>query len=274
MKERVTLTIEKDILEKVDKTVNHSDIKNRSHAVELMLIKAMGENQPRKAVILAGGHGRQTHPMLPNAMIRVQNKPLLEHNIMLLKKYGVKEIMISIGEGGEIIKEYFSDGKEWNLKITYMEEDEPLGTAGPLHNLKGQIDSSFLLLNADELKEIDLEDMFDFHHRNKGMITMALTTIEDPSQYGVAVMNGHKIMAFVEKPPKERAPSKLINAGLYILEPEVLKMVPVGFSLLEQDILPKLARQEKLMGYVFSGQWFDTRTEENLKVAERDWKGE
>lgn len=273
MKERVTLTIERDILEKVDQTVNHADVKNRSHAIEMMLIKAMGEHKPTMAVILAGSHTKQEDERLPRAMKRVQNKPLLEHNLLLLKKYGVKDIMIGLGENGDLIKEYFTDGRELDMKITYLEEEEPLGTGGPLYRLRGLVDKTFLLLNADELKNIDLEDMFEFHKRNNGLITMALTTIEDPSKYGVAVMNGPKIMTFVEKPSKEHAPSKLINAGLYLLEPEVLRLIPEGFSMIEQDILPKLAGQDKLVGYVFSGQWFDTGTENKLKEAESHWKG-
>ena len=273
MKERVTLTIEKDVLEKVDKTVNNSDVKNRSHAVELLLIKALGENRPFQAVILAGGNQKLTSEKLPKAMIRIQNKPLLEYNITLVKKHGVKEIIICIDEKGSAIKEYFSDGKEFGVDITYLEEKEPLGTAGPLSKLKGRINSTFLLLNADELKNIDLEDMFDFHRKNKGLATLSLTTIDDPAKYGVAVMNGNRIMTFVEKPSKEHAPSKLINAGLYLLEPEVVKMVPEGFSMIEQDILPRLAREDKLMGYIFSGQWLDTNTNQKIGEAESTWRG-
>jgi NDP-sugar pyrophosphorylase family protein len=270
MKERVTLTIEREILQKIDSRINSVDIKNRSHAIELLLTKALGENKPQQAIILAGGKFDQK---LPSAMQRVQNKPLLEHNIELLKKYGIKDIVISIGAKGEIIKEYFGDGKELGVNISYIEENEPLGTAGPLYKLKGKIESTFVLLNADELKNIDLEDLFEFHRSNKSTATMALTTIADPTKYGVAVMNGHRIMTFIEKPTKEHAPSKLINAGLYILEPEVIKMVPEGYAMLEQDILPRLAGQDKLLGYVFGGQWFDTSSQQKIVEAERDWSG-
>nr|MCK4929475.1 nucleotidyltransferase family protein [Nanoarchaeota archaeon] len=275
-KERVTLTIEKEILGKVDNTVNHTDVKNRSHAVELLLTKAFGENKPSKAIILAGGKGTRMKPMtnfLPKPMLRIHDKPILEHNIELLKRHGIKDIIISIGHKGDKIKEYLGDGTQLEVNITYVEESAPMGTGGPLNLLKGKINNTFVLLNGDELKDIDIEDMFMFHRKNKGIATIALTTVEDPSKYGVAVMNGNKIMTFIEKPSKKQIPSKLINAGLYILEPEVLKIVPEGFSMIENDVFPKLASNEQLLGYVFSGQWFDTGTPDRFSQAEREWQG-
>ena len=208
MKERVTLTIEKEILLKVDQSVNGVDVKNRSHAVELLLTKAFGNNKPSKAIILAGGKGTRMKPMtdfIPKTMLRINDKPILEHNIELLKRHGVKDIIISIGYKGEHIKEYFGDGKQLGVNISYVEESTPMGTAGPLNMLRGQINDTFILMNGDELKDIDLEDMFMFHRKNKGTATLALTTVEDPSSYGVAVMNGNKIMTFIEKPSKQNA---------------------------------------------------------------------
>ncbi|MBU1199121.1 MAG: nucleotidyltransferase family protein [Nanoarchaeota archaeon] len=276
MKERVTLTIEKGVLEKVDNSVNGIDVKNRSHAVELLLTKAFGENKPSKAVILAGGKGARMKPMtnfLPKPMLRINDKPILEHNIELLKRHGIKDIIISVGHKGDKIKEYFGDGSQLGVNISYVEEEAPLGTGGPLTLLKDKVDSTFILMNGDELKDIDLEDMFMFHRKNKGVATIALTTAEDPSSYGVAVMNGNRIMTFIEKPNKKAAPSNLISAGLYIFEPEVLKMVPEGFSMVENYVFPRLASNDKLLGYVFSGQWFDTGTPERFSNAEREWEG-
>lgn len=276
MKDRVTLTIEKDILGKVDRSIDGTDVKNRSHAVELLLTKAFGENKPSKAIILAGGKGTRMKPMtnfLPKPMLRIQDKPTLEHNIDLLKRHGIKDIIISIGYKGDKIKEHLGDGSQLGVNIIYVEEDSPMGTGGPLNLMKERITDTFLLMNGDELKDIDLEDMFMFHKRNKGVATIALTTAGDPSKYGVAVMNGNKIMTFIEKPSRKSAPSNLINAGLYIMEPEVLKMIPEGFSMVETDVFPKLATDEKLLGYVFSGQWFDTGTPERFSLAEREWKG-
>jgi NDP-sugar pyrophosphorylase family protein len=275
MKERITLTIEKEILLRVDQSVNGTDVKNRSHAVELLLSRAFGENKPSKAIILAGGKSsglKSLTEMLPKPMLRVQNKPIIEHNIEMLRNHGIKDVIISLGYRGDKVKEYFGDGSQFGVNISYVEEEEPMGTAGPLNLLKGQINSTFILMNGDELKDIDIEDMFAFHRKNKSIATIALTTVENPSEYGVAVMNGNKVMTFIEKPSKQNAPSKLISAGLYILEPEVLKIVPEGFSMIENDVFPKLAMNDKLLGYVFAGQWFDARTPDRYNEAKREWQ--
>ncbi|MGV8151068.1 MAG: sugar phosphate nucleotidyltransferase [Candidatus Woesearchaeota archaeon] len=267
MKERVTLTIEKDILEKIDSRVDGSKIKNRSHAVELLLIKAFCSNRPRKAVILAGGDDSK------KALTIVNNKPLILWNVELLKKHGVKEIMMCVAKGDDAVKEYFSDGKDMDLKIFYNEEEFPLGTAGSIKAVSEFITETVIILNADELKNIDLDDMYEFHTDGHKTCTIALTTVNDPTKFGVALLNGNKIVTFVEKPLKDNTPSKLVNAGLYIIEPDALKYIPDGFSKIEQDVFPKLASEDKLYGYIFSGQWFSTKTPESLDRAKNEWKG-
>jgi NDP-sugar pyrophosphorylase family protein len=271
MKERVTLTIDEDLLKNVDEMVDLTHVKNRSHAVELLLIKGLGNRKPRKAVILAGGKNVMFNSeSVPRPMLQVKHKPLLEYNIELLKKYDIKEIYIAVGEGSPHIKKYFGSGIEFGVKITYLEETHPMGTAGSLNLAKPYLTEPFILCNGDELKNININDLYAFHNTNGGLATIALTTVEDPSNYGVALLNGHKITAFMEKPSKKNPFSTLINAGLYIIDPQVLQIVPEGFAMLEQDVFPKLAHEEKLMGYVFSGQWFDSDPA-RLKKAEKDW---
>ena len=267
MKERVTLTIEKDLLEKIDQRIDGSKIKNRSHAVELLIIKAFCSNRPRKAIMLAGGEEPQ------KTMALVKDKPLILWNVELLKNHGVKEIMLCISKGEQSIKEYLGDGSKFDVKIHYNEEEFPLGTAGSIKSVSDFITETTIILNADELKNIDLDDMYEFHTDGHKMCTIALTTVSDPTKFGVALLNGSKIVAFVEKPLKENAPSKLINAGLYIIEPDVLKYIPEGFSKIEQDVFPKLALEDKLYGYIFSGQWFSTKTPESLEKARNEWRG-
>ena len=172
-----------------------------------------------------------------------------------------------------MIKKELGDGKKYGVNITYVEEKNALGTAGPLKLAKPLLKETFIMCNADELKNINLDDMFNFHQANKGLGTIALTSVQDPSAYGVALLNGNKIMTFVEKPSKESAPSNLINAGLYILEPDVIDYIPEGFAMVETDVFPKLASEENLCGYPFSGQWFDTGTPERFKFAEDKWRG-
>ena len=131
---------------------------------------------------------------------------------------------------------------------------------------------SFIVSNGDELKDINIEEMYQLHKESNALVTIALTTVEDPSKYGVARLSGSKILEFVEKPKKEEAPSKLINSGFYIMEPEVIDLIPKGFSMLEKDVFPKLAKMGRLFGYPFSGQWFDTGNIERYEKALKEWK--
>lgn len=274
MKERVTLTVETELLQHVDKTVDGYNVKNRSHAVELLLMKALGANHPKKAFILAGGKGTRLSPLtkeLPKPMIPLHDKPLLEHVIGLFKKYGINDIVISLGYKGDKIKNHFGDGKKFGITIHYVEEQEPLGTAGPLRLAQHLLTETFVMCNADELKNINLTDLFLFHKDHNATGTIALTTVENPSDYGVARMDGSKITEFVEK-PKDPTIGNLINAGLYLLEPDVINLVSPGMCSIERDVFPKLAAAGKLFGYPFSGQWFDTGTLERYEKAINEWK--
>jgi NDP-sugar pyrophosphorylase family protein len=276
MKERVTLTLEKDVLHVVDSRVDGANIKNRSHAIELLLRKALRGTAPSVAIILAGGKGTRLRPItdkVPKPLIDVRGRPILDYNIELCKTYGITDIILSIGYMKEQIREHYKDGSRLGVKITYIEEDKPLGTAGPLRVIRDRLTDTFVLMNADELKDINLAKMFQVHLQNDASATIALTTVEDPSMYGVAVLDANKIMGFVEKPKKEQAPSKLISAGLYILEPQIIELIPDGFAMMESDVFPKLARQGVLCGYPFSGQWFDTGTPERLERARKLWHG-
>ncbi len=280
MKERVTLTLDKGVLEAIDKSIDGVAVKNRSHAVELLLRKSLKGTAPRIAVILAGGKGSRLRPLtdkIPKPLIDVQGKPLLDYDIELCKAHGIREIIVSVGYMREQIMEHYRDGGALGVHITYIEESEPLGTAGPLRMLAGRVNETFVLMNADELKDISISKMYEQHLAHEAKASIALTTVEDPSRYGVAVLDGNKIAGFVEKPKREDAPSKLISAGLYILEPEVIKdvlrLAPEGFAMIETDVFPKLAREGTLYGYPFSGQWFDTGTPERLEIARRQWRG-
>src|SRR3989338_1086506 len=275
MKERVTLTLDKNVLKEVDSKVDGFTIKNRSHAVELLILKALKANVPRKAVILAGGHGTRLRPItyeIPKALIPIHNRTLTEHIFELLKKYEIREAILSVGYMKDKIKNYFGDGSKFGLKISYIEEDAPLGTAGPLKLAKQFLNETFIASNGDELKDLNIEEMYKLHKEKNALATIALTTVDDPSLYGVARLSGTKILEFVEKPKRKDAPSNLINSGFYIIEPEVIDMIPKGFSMLEKDVFPKLARQGKLLGYPFSGQWFDTGNIQRYEKAIKEWK--
>ena len=276
MKERITITLGSETLAMVDKKIDGKKIKNRSHAIEILLHRGLGANRPKKAVLLLGGKGTRFRPItyeLPKALLPIKGKTVPEHLIDLFKHYSITDLIFCIGYKADKIMEYYGDGSRYGVKITYVVEDEPLGSAGAVKLASKYLDGPFIVTNGDELKDIDLEEMYHFHKKSGGLVTAALTTVEDPSAYGVAKLEGTKILQFVEKPKKEDAPSNCINSGLAIWEPEVLKYIGNGFQMYEQAVFPKLAKEKKLYGYVFSGQWFDTGTPERYETAIRKWKG-
>jgi len=279
MKERVTLTIDKDLLGKIDAQVDNISVKNRSHAVELFLRRAMKGQVPNTAIILAGGRGVRigvNNEETPKSMIKIKGKPILEYNVELLKRFGITHVLLSVGHQKEKIKEHFKDGEEFGVQITYIEEDpeQPLGTAGPIKKAKNYLrDESFIVMNGDEIKDINLVHLYKHHLQSGGLATIALTTVKDPSSFGTAMLDGNRVLYFVEKPEPGKAPSRLINAGMYVFEPAVLSLIPDGYAMLEVDLFPKLAREEKLYGYPFAGQWYSPRTPEWLERIEKEWDG-
>ena len=274
MKERITITLDKHILDHIDKRIDGMGIKNRSQEIELLLAEALGTNIPDKAVLLVGGRGTRLRPLtdkMPKAMLNVKGKTIIEHLFDLLKKYGIRDVILSTGYLKEKIKDKFEDGSRFGMSIEYIEESQPLGTAGPLKLARKHLKDSFIVSNGDELKSINIPRMFRLHKRKNALATIALTTVEDPSHYGVARLDGSRIIEFVEKPTKPV--SNLINAGFYILEPEVIDMIPNGFAMLEKDVFPKLAKLGRLRGFPFAGQWFDIGNIERYKIAEKKWEG-
>ena len=276
MKERITITLDKDLISHIDKRVDGDLIKNRSQQIEDLLSKSLGAYSPEKAVILVGGKGTRLRPLTlktPKCMLEVQGKTVTEHLFDLFKKHGIRDMIISVGYLKEKVMDFYGDGSKFGVNITYVEEDEPLGTAGPLRHAKHLLNDSFIVTNGDELKNINIPRMFRLHKRKEALGTIALTTVTDPSHYGVARLSGSRIIEFVEKPKPEEAPSNLINAGFYVLEPKIIDMIPKGFSMLEQDVFPKLAKEGKLRGFPFEGQWFDMGTPERYDAAKKKWEG-
>jgi NDP-sugar pyrophosphorylase family protein len=273
MDEKVTVSLNKNILSKVDQLIDGKKIKNRDEALEKIICRTVNRENVKTAFILAGGKGTRMRPFtyeLPKPLIPVQGRPLIQHILDLLRKYEIRDIIISTGYMCDKIKEYFGNGSKFGLDITYIEEKEELGTAGALNLSKDLLKEPFIMFNGDILANIDLHDFVDFHSRNEGMATIALTPVDDPSRFGVADLKGDRIMKFVEKPKTHI--SNLINAGVYVLEPEVIKYVPKGRAMMETDVFPKLAAEGKLFGYPYDGQWFDTGTHESYENAIKNWK--
>jgi mannose-1-phosphate guanylyltransferase len=232
-----------------------------------------------KAVILAGGIGERLRPLTnekPKVLLPVHGKPIVEHLIILLKKYGIKDIILAVSYKAEMIKEYFGNGEKLGVNISYFVEEERLGTAGCLNYLKAELDKTFLMVNGDELINFDLNKLILFHKKHKKQATIALYRLDDISQFGVVQLNekhSYLIDRFVEKPKKEEAPSNLINSGLYIIEPSIIKLIKdKKFAMMEKDVFPTLAQDGELAGIEMTGQWFDTGTHERYEQVQREWK--
>lgn len=272
---RISITIDEELANRIDSMVDGLKIRNRSHAIEYLITKSLMSTKIKKAFILAGGKGTRLRPFtyeMPKPMIPVQGRPLIEHTIMNLRDQDVRDIIISLGYKGDKVKEYFGNGSKWGVNITYVEESEPLGTGGPLWLAKPYLNEPFLMINGDNLFDMDVQDMFKFHMKNNNMVTIALTTVEDPSSYGVAEMQGSQIISFVEKPEKSEAPSNLINAGIYIINPTIFDILPEGSFKIEVEVFPKVAEKGKLGGYNFQGPWFPTDNQKRYEEAIKKWK--
>ncbi len=230
-----------------------------------------------KAIILVGGEGTRLRPLthkIPKALVPIRDKTLTEHVFDILRKFRVKEIILSVAYKKEMVREKFGEGKDLGLEISYVEEPSPLGTAGPLIILNQQnspLTETFFMINGDNLFDLDLKEMLEFHKRNNAAATIALSRVEDPRSFGVAVMEDDKITEFVEKP--QVPPSNYINSGYYIMEPEVFEIIKgKEKAMIEKDIFPVLAEQGKLFGYRSDNLWFDTGTPERYDQVKKEWK--
>ena len=228
-----------------------------------------------KAVILAGGKGTRLYPItkeIPKPLLPVNGKPILNHIISLFHSYGIKEIAILINK--KFREDFDWWGKRYYLKenIKIFEEKEPLGTFGGLGLLKDWLgDAYFFLTNGDELKDINLFKMVDFHQKIKAPATIALVKVKDPRDYGVAIYENCFISKFLEKP--KNPPSNYVSAGLYLLSPEIFSYYSgLKFSMIEKDILPKLAKEKKLAGFKFNGKWIDCGTWKRYSDAIEKWQ--
>ena len=273
-KHRISITLDEDVVKRIDRIVTGADIKNRSHAIERLLIKYLDEQKMTHAVILCGGVGAKLRPItyeIPKPMILIHDRPVLEYIIEHLKDEGITDILLAVGYKQEKIISYFGNGSRFGVNIHYITEEKPLGTAGCLSAVSDIVDNTFLLLYGDILSKVDIADMLRAHRKNKVLATMALTTAPDVSTYGVAKLKGNKVVGFIEKPSHEMAPSRLINAGVFIMEPEILENVSGGGKVMLESIFEKIAPQDQLGGYVYDGKWFDLETPERYEDAIKMW---
>ena len=273
---RLTITLEKDVLKQLDGYIDGSRIRNRSHAIEYLLTKHFAP-KVKKALILAGGKGLKMRPFtyeMPKCLIPVNSRPVLQYTIENLRRYDIRELVISIGHQGKKVKEYFGDGSKFGVKITYLDQGKnETGTGAPVFQAKKLIgDEPFLIYYGDVLADLDLDDLMNFHLSARSLVTMALTSVKKSHDWGVVRVQGNRVHSFLEKPDARKDLSHVINAGIYVCEPKLFDFVHSDTKRLEKEVFTQLVKQRKLAGYLFAGQWFDVGNPESYQQAVRDWK--
>jgi len=200
-RERLTITLRKSLLGKVDELIDGTNIRNRSHAIETLISQSLTP-KINTAVILAGGRGINMRPFtfeMPKGLFPVGGKPILEHIIQLLTQNNIRNVIFSIGHLGEKIKEYFGNGQKFGVNITYVRESESAGTGGALVLAEKFLhESTFLVIHGDILIDINLTDIFTYHRENDALATIAVTSVVDPSSFGEVILHGNKITNFIE----------------------------------------------------------------------------
>ena len=220
-----------------------------------------------KAVVLVGGFGTRLRPLTlttPKQMLPVVDRTMLEHVIGGLGAHGVDEVVLSLGYKEDVFRDAYPAGECAGVALTYAVEPEPLDTAGAVRfaaDVAG-IDETFIVVNGDVFTDLDVTEVWNRHHEVGAEGTIALTPVEDPSRYGVVPTDEKgKVLGFVEKPPRDEAPTNWINAGTYVLEPSVLQRIETGRKVsIERETFPAIVADGGLWAVQSDAYWVDAGT--------------
>jgi mannose-1-phosphate guanylyltransferase len=226
------------------------------------------------AVILVGGFGTRLRPLTDRTrkdMLPLVDRPLLAYTFEHLLRHGVDRAVLSCGYLPTQIESHF--GTAWEgLALDYRVEQEPLGTGGAVRFAADGLDEPFFAVNGDSLREADLAELERFHRAQGAKATILLTPVSDPTRYGLVRLDGDgRVQTFLEKPRPEEIDTNLINAGVYVLEPEVLDLIPPGRAVsIEREVFPQLVEEGSCYGLALPGYWLDVGTPESFLQAHRD----
>ncbi len=209
------------------------------------------------AVLLAGGKGTRLQPFtvsLPKPLMPVGDYPILEILMRQLKEAGVTKFIICVGYLESLIRSYFGDGSKWGIEIKYSSEDEPLGTAGPLKLIEGELNETFFFMNGDLFTDVNLKKMLEYHKEHGGPATIGLTKRTVDIDFGVIQIDEqNKFSEWKEKPTLEY----LVSMGMYVFEPSVISYLPDGFFNVPDLIQALHDSDKKVQGFVHDGYWLD-----------------
>jgi mannose-1-phosphate guanylyltransferase/phosphomannomutase len=230
-----------------------------------------------KAVVMAGGFGTRIQPLThsrPKPMLPIMNRPMMEHTMMMLKDLGITEFIVLLYFKPEVIQDYFGDGSAFGIKITYVIPDDDYGTAGAVKFAQEHIgDENFIIISGDLVTDFDFKKLFKFHKRQDAKLSIGLTSVENPLQFGVVIANeDHVIEKFLEKPSWGEVFSDTINTGIYIIEPEILDFIPKGENFdFAKDLFPTLMEENiPLMAYNLKGYWRDVGNPQSYREVYED----
>ncbi|MER3500020.1 MAG: nucleotidyl transferase [Candidatus Fervidibacterota bacterium] len=232
-----------------------------------------------KAVVMAGGEGTRLRPLTtrrPKPLVPIMNRPIMEHIVRLLKQHGISDIVVTLYYLADEISGYFGNGSDWDVRIEYVVEESPLGTAGAVRQAASLLgDEPFLIVSGDALTDIRLDKLIRYHHLKGAVVTLALARVSNPREFGVVITDEDgRIQRFLEKPDWSNVFSDTVNTGMYVIDPEVFSLMEPGRSYdWSQDIFPLLLREGKpLYGYIMGEDeyWCDVGTLEQYREAHEE----
>ena len=230
-----------------------------------------------KAVVMAGGFGTRIQPLTnsrPKPMLPIMNRPMMEHTMMMLKDLGITEFIVLLYFKPEIIQDHFKDGSDFGIKVSYVVPDGDYGTAGAVKLAQELIgDDNFIIISGDLVTDFDFKKLIDFHESKKSKLSIGLTSVENPLQFGVVIANEDDVIEkFLEKPSWGEVFSDTINTGIYIIEPEILDYIPKGENFdFAKDLFPLLMKEKiELMAHNLSGYWRDVGNPESYREVYED----
>ncbi|MDP3971027.1 MAG: sugar phosphate nucleotidyltransferase [bacterium] len=266
-KERLTITMRKDVLASLDKFIDGKKIRNRSHAIEYIVGHYLGAGIDTCVILAAGKEEQSTSPLL-----RIQNRPVIAYTIELLRQAGIHKIILVTSGGRQDLQKYLGDGSQWKINITYIEDYKGTGTAHSLHLAKDYIKDTFILMYGDILIDIDIQEIVKFHKEQDDVIsTMAVTGCSNMSLYGVTELQGSRVYRIIEK-PQAHTKSNLVYSGMSVCEPSLLDYLDIkNKNYITRDVMPDLAHRGQVAGYPFTGKWFDISHPEEYELAQQQW---
>ena len=227
---------------------------------------------PNWIILMAGGLGSRLSPLTdqcPKPLLKIGEKPLLETILKGFVSHGFHKFFLSVNYKSEMIEEYFEDGKKWQVEIKYLREDQPLGTAGSLRSLPQRPSDPIIVMNGDLLTNVNHHSILEFHHEHNSLATMCVREYDYQIPYGVVQTKDYQIQALVEKPVHRF----FVNAGIYVLNPEVLELIPKNTYFNMTDLFSQLiATNQPTAAFPIHEYWLDIGKIDNFQQANGDFQ--